>query len=124
MIAAHLAIIEHLSAKASKQAPAIPPFLHARVMRGINEPASDQRSRPSFGWATAALVLAVAAISLIVFRERPIKQAVTWPVPTQIAFKAKLPENPLEGEIENLRADTLNAAKGLAATFMPSSDAR
>jgi hypothetical protein len=119
MLAAHHTIIGHLSARRNKPRET-PPFLHARIMNNLETP-----PRLSiFRWiAVAASLAVIAAAAYLMIPTPPTRQAATWPeIPTKIAFKSSLPQNPLEQEIQNLRADTMNAAKALAATFLPESE--
>jgi hypothetical protein len=122
MLAAHRAIIGHLSAR-RKQSPETPPFLHARIMNNL-ETTPLQQSPAMFRWlAFGASLAAVAAVAYLMTPTRPSQQSARWPdLPTKIAFKTSIPENPLEQEIQHLRADTLNAAKALAATFLPETE--
>ncbi|HUS35084.1 MAG TPA: hypothetical protein VM680_06995 [Verrucomicrobiae bacterium] len=103
-----------------------PPFLHARVMnklRATPTPTSPRRDL-KFQWAAATCAVALITIGIALLPpQRPAESTPSWPtLETQINFKTSLPENPLEAEIKNLREDTLNAAKGLAATFLPASE--
>ena len=69
----------------------------------------------------AAIAIAATLLALWPSRHSS-QQAASWPdVHSDITFKATLPANPLEIEIENLRTDTRNATKALAANFMPES---
>ena len=122
MLAAHRTIIQHLGARRSELTET-PAFLHARIMNNL-EAATPHDNSAMFRWvAVAASIAVIAAAAYLMMPSRPTPQAGTWPqLPTGIAFKPSIPENPLEQEIQNLRADTLNAAKALAATFLPESE--
>ena len=117
MVAAHLAIIKNLSAK-REHAEGTPAFLHARVMNRIQAtPTTADRGIPR--WAGAVAAFAIVVATLLFTPKQPTQREATLSLPTQIAFKPTLPANPLETEIESLRADTLNAAKAVAANFWP-----
>ena len=120
MLEEHSAIIQRLNAKklGSMETPA---FLHTRIMNGIRADVSPSARRsPSLRWAFATVGVAVVGTLLAVVLIRPSRSPVAWPeLKTQLAFKSALPANPLETEIENLRGDALNAAKALAASFLP-----
>jgi hypothetical protein len=124
MLAAHRAIVEHLSARRNPS-PATPAFLHARIMNNL-EAAPRPRNISILPWAAASATIAILAAAIFLSLPKPPPQpAARWPdLPTRIAFKTSIPENPLAIEIENLRADTLNAAKALAASFLPDSDSK
>ena len=98
-----------------------PPFLHVHVMNGLRETPAPPRRHPKFQWAAAMSGIALLTISIAVLpSKRPAEPTPSWPtLEAPIALKTSLPENPLESEIKNLREDTLNAAKALAATFLP-----
>jgi hypothetical protein len=70
--------------------------------------------------------MVILATAIFLSLPKPVPQPpATWPdFPKRIAFKPSIPENPLETEIQNLRADTLNAAKALAASFLPQSESK
>jgi predicted anti-sigma-YlaC factor YlaD len=121
MFAAHSTMIKHLSAEKLEAEPT-PAFLHARIMSSLERKNPEPREASRvFKWAGAFGCVALAAVLVATMRPKQAQQTGTWPVfETEIAFKATLPANPLETEIANLRADTLNAAKGLAANFLPS----
>jgi hypothetical protein len=124
LLVVHSSLVKGLAATAEQIEP--PPFLHARVMNQLREtptPAPPRRDL-RFQWAAAACAVALIAISIALLPpQRPAESTPSWPtLETQISFKTSLPENPLEAEIKNLREDTLNAAKGLAATFLPATE--
>ena len=122
MVAAHLAIIRQLKATRGQQIQT-PTFLHARVMSGLEAaPASPHAFK--LQWIAAVAAVIVIAGALVQFTRKPTPDPVaSWPeVSTQVSFNASLPPNPLETEIAKLREDTLNAAKALAANFLPESN--
>jgi hypothetical protein len=90
-------------------------------MNGLRhaEPAKDEkRVAPRWAMAIAGFGAVTVFIALMVLRDSPI-QTPSWPdVHSDIAFQTTLPANPLQTEIDNLRMDTLNATKALAASFM------
>lgn len=122
MLAAHRAIIGHLSAR-RVEARDTPAFLHARIMSNLQTPVPNGGPF-ALRWASAVGVAALIVAALFLSRPEPARQTVaTWPAMTITpAFKQSLPENPLEAEIQNLRADTLNAARALASSFLPDSE--
>jgi hypothetical protein len=124
MLQSHLAIIRHLSAM-NDESLATPSFLHARVMNGVRQAAPQkdkQRMLPQWGIAALGCAAVLALALLFVPRNSPMRSA-SWPdIHSDIAFKTTLPANPLETEIENLRMDTVNATKALAASFMLQQD--
>jgi predicted anti-sigma-YlaC factor YlaD len=124
LVAAHRAIIEHLSVRRSAS-PETPPFLHARIMNNLESAPRRQTVSP-LRWAAATCSIAVLGAAIVLsLPKSPVPPTTTFvDLPTTIAFKTTLPENPLEQEIQNLRADTLNAAKALAATFLPEQDSK
>ena len=88
-------------------------------IRSETAPGGSERGFPRWAIASACVVLSAGMLSLLTLRQP--RQTGTWPeIPTRIEFNASFPANPLETEINNLQADTLNAAKALAATFLPS----
>ena len=119
MVAAHFAIVRQLKAARGEEIET-PAFLHARVMSGL-EAAPASRGGLRLGWVATVAAVIVIAVGVLQFGRTPTpRRGATWPeLPTQVAFKAELPANPLETEIANLRDDTLNAAKALAANFLP-----
>lgn len=121
MVASHLAIIKNLNA--NRRGPIeTPAFLHARVMNDIRT-TQPAKPRAVLRWATAAVVIAfLAAIAVFLMKPAAPRTASFPKIETQLAFQTLLPANPLEVEIQNLRADTLNAAKALAANFLPQTD--
>jgi hypothetical protein len=122
MLAAHRAIIEHLSAR-HNQSQDTPAFLHARIMNNL-EKAPRAGNVSILRWAGVGVAVAILAAAIFLSVPRPAPQPTAmWPdLQTRIAFKPSIPKNPLETEIENLRADTMNAAKALAASFLLESD--
>jgi predicted anti-sigma-YlaC factor YlaD len=122
MLAAHRAIIEHLSARRNPS-PETPAFLHARIMNNL-ETAPQHQTASLLRWAGAAVTLAVLATAVFLSLPKQVaKPTATWPdLSPSVGFKPSIPENPLETEIQNLRADTLNAAKALATSFLPESE--
>jgi hypothetical protein len=120
LVRAHSAII----VKLANQKPAnfkAPAFLHARIMNALQTPAATRSQFvPVLRWAIPTLLIAATA-TLLLTRKTPPQQFVEVKIiPKQLALKATIPENPLETEIQNLCADTLNAARALAANFLPS----
>lgn len=101
-----------------------PPFLHARVMNSLRETPTAHRRDPNFQWAAAMFGIALLTLGIAVLpSKRPAEPTPAWPtLGAPISLKTSLPENPLESEIKNLREDTLNAAKALAATFLPDAE--
>ena len=124
MVAAHLAIVRQLKAARGEEIET-PAFLHARVMSGLEgAPVRGGGLRLQWMGAVAAAVV-VAVVVWHVGRKPTPERVASWPeVPIKVAFKAELPANPLETEIAKLREDAFNAAKALAATFLPESDSR
>ena len=124
MVAAHLAIARQLKAGRGPEVET-PAFLHARVMRGL-EGETAPRGGLKLGWIGAVAAVVVIGLSISQLdRRRSGNIEVSWPeLQTQLAFKAELPANPLEAEIANLRDDTVNAARALAASFLPTSDVK
>jgi anti-sigma factor RsiW len=122
MVAAHLAIIKNLSANRGDSIET-PPFLHARVVNDLRK-TQPEKPRAVLHWATAAAAIALVSVGIaaLVTKPTPPRTASFPKIETQIAFQTSLPANPLEVEIQNLRADTLNAAKALAANFLPQTD--
>jgi hypothetical protein len=122
MLAAHHAIIGQLSARRNEPRET-PSFLHARIMNNL-ETTPHQHAPATLRWlALGASLAAIAVTACLLIPNRPAQQTATWSeLPTKIVFKTSIPENPLEQEIQNLRADTLNAAKALTATFLPESE--
>ena len=124
MLAAHRTIIDHLSTRRS-QSPDTPAFLHARIMNNL-EAAPQRQSVGILRWVGAGVTLVIlATVGFVSLPRRAAEPAATWPdLSPPTAFKPFIPENPLETEIENLRADTMNAAKALAASFLPESESK
>jgi hypothetical protein len=125
LLAVHSSIIKSLAVIPALIDP--PPFLHARVMNSLRETPTAPRRDFKFQWAAVTCAVASITIGIALLppkqATRPIERAPSWPtLETQMTFNTALPENPLESEIKNLREDTLNAAKGLAATFLPASE--
>jgi hypothetical protein len=125
LLALHSSIVRGLAAIPDRIDP--PPFLHARVMNSLRKTPTAPRRDFKFQWAAATCAVALITISIALLPLKqptlPTESAPSWPtLETQMIFKTSLPENPLESEIKNLREDTLNAAKGLAATFLPTSE--
>ena len=123
-LAAHRTIINHLSARRN-QSLDTPAFLHARIMNNLGT-APPHQSVLVLRWVGAGVTLAILLTAIFLsLPKRVTERTATWPdLSPRTAFKPSIPENPLETEIENLRADTLNAAKALAASFLPESDAK
>lgn len=124
MLAAHRTIIDHLSARRN-QHPDTPAFLHARIMNNL-ETAPQHQNASGLRWVGAGVTVAILATAVFLSLPKQVaKPAATWPdLSPGMTFKPSIPENPLETEIQNLRDDTMNVAKALAASFLPESDAK
>ena len=126
MVAEHRQIIAALETRRQRSVDT-PHFLHSRVMAGLrkNQPNQPIPSR-SFSWVIPAVAMvAVIIASIWISQNRVPQKAASWPeFKTAFALQTTIPRNPLELEIENLRTDTLNATKALAASFTASSGAK
>jgi hypothetical protein len=122
-LAMHSAVVKSLTALPVEEIEA-PRFLHARVMNKLRETPTTASRNHKWQWAVATSAVALLTISIAVLPpKRSTEPAPSWPeLESPIALKTALPENPLESEIKNLRADTLNAAKALAANFLPAAE--
>lgn len=122
-VAIHSAVVKALTA----QSPRLdgPPFLHSRVMQSLTEAPKAPVGAPKFQWAALSCAVALVAIGIVIHPlNRPAPEP-TWPdLGPKITLKTTLPENPLETEINHLRQDTFNAARALAANFLPEPPAR
>jgi hypothetical protein len=120
MLAEHRRIIAALETR-REYSTETPGFLHARVMAGIRESESAKATPGrTWGWTmpagAAALLVLVGSVWFSQKRVEP--TAASWPeIKTAFALEATIPRNPLEVEIENLKADTLNVTRALAASF-------
>lgn len=98
------------------------PFLHARIMTALST--APEPSTPRLNWAVAfAAITLIATLTVISFNKsatETVAQTTTLNTTNLFRkFETAAIENPLEKEIENLRADTRNAARALASSFLP-----
>lgn len=121
-VATHSAVVNGLAMRPAEIDP--PPFLHGRVMNTLREGPAPARHIPKWQWAVATSAVALITISIAVLPQKPSNEpSPSWPeLDTEITWTPSLPQNPLESEINSLRADTLNAAKALASSFLPASE--
>ena len=104
--------------RATKPTSEPPPFMHARIMNLIKAP--EVAKRPGVRRFYAALVFVTAVVllaALIPRAQKPQQVAIEIPKVPEITLP---PSASLQQEIENLKADTRNAARALAANFLPS----
>lgn len=124
VLEAHQSLVR---AKVSSKAP--PPFLRARIMNSLRAaPAPTRNKTTAFEWALGVAMFAMF-VTLSVKLSRVGSQhthAAQNSQPTQAPWKiaAFTPttitfEQPLETELASLQADTMNAARALAANFLP-----
>jgi hypothetical protein len=95
------------------------PFLHGRIMASIRA-AESAPARHGFSWVFAGGSLALAALFVVLTQPEKEKPVVSLNVPSFKFPQAKLLA--IETELENLKADTRNAARALAASFLPDKD--
>jgi hypothetical protein len=111
MVASHRVVISTLKNRAPQEAP----FLGARIMNGVRTASPEKKNwKPAWALVTAALVVAAVLVN--------IGQPKNPTVVTMTIPKLELPapmQLPIESELENLKADTRNAARALAASFLP-----
>jgi hypothetical protein len=112
------------SLRSQKPQAEAPPFLRIRIMNSI-EAAEVAKSRAcgrvrrfyaAFGLVAVAIAIAIA-ITVQNRPSQPQQVAIEIPSIPKISIPA---ENSLQSEMENLKADTRNAARALAANFLPS----
>jgi hypothetical protein len=98
-----------------------PPFLKARILNAVK--ATQPSRRPPL-WPAWGLAAAVVVVPIFLLPRREAKVATAeWKFPKLEAtsgIKAVAAPLPIETEFENLKADTRNAARALAANFLPS----
>lgn len=113
-IETHLEVLRSLRRK-----PAQPeaPFLRARILNSLErEPARVER-RPALAFAFVAVA---ACVVFVVTRGRsPQAEAPTFAFEKPEIFARGNFQTPYEKELANLRADTTNAIRALAASFIP-----
>ena len=95
-----------------------PPYLHSRIMNSIKAPEAAKRSGV-WRFSAALAIAAVTIGAIIILNRAPETQQVAIDLPSipKVTVSA---ENSLQAEMENLKADTRNAARALAANFLPS----
>jgi hypothetical protein len=128
MFSTHSAVVAKLTPPADPIAA--PPFLHSRVMNAVGATGPDRKQNSlRLAWAIPTLAIALAA-TFLALNHAPSKTVSTPNTPvwnadlvkTQIAMQPPDLEKPFQNEIKNLQADTLNAARAVASTFLPSSE--
>jgi hypothetical protein len=101
-----------------------PPFLHARIMNSVRNETVSRRAELSLAWKLAPVLVVAMAFALVMApKDSSKRELAAKPQPWKIAAFAapELPqEAPLETELANLQADTVNAARALAENFLPS----
>jgi hypothetical protein len=111
MVASHRAVISTLKNPRLQEAP----FLGARIMNAVRTVSPEKRSwKPAWALATAALVFAAVLVNM----NQPKKSTVVTMTFPKLELPAPM-QLPIESELENLKADTRNAARALVASFLP-----
>lgn len=120
------AVVSGLTRKTVTVEP--PPFLRTRILNAVRQ-TERKTGRLDLRWVAATVAVALIT-ALIVTRSEPERQPArtlnlalnTDLFETKVVVQAANLENPLEAEFQNLENDTRNAARALAASFLPSTD--
>lgn len=114
---------EHRSLLASlskKPAEAEAPFLRARILNSLCEEPFQPAPRHRYALAFALIAICLCATPLLLNRPPETKVVLEIEKP-RLAVTAKFTFS-YDQELANLRADTTNALRALAANFVPSRD--
>jgi len=104
--------------RATKPTSEPPPFMHARIMNSLKAPEVAKRLGVRRFFAALAFVTTIILITALIPRaQKPLQVAIEIPQVPKITIP---PNASLQQEMENLKADTRNAARALAANFLPS----
>lgn len=106
-----------IASLASKPASAEAPFLRSRIANAIRRE-KQESPPPRYAVALALIAICICAATLLLNRPRETNIVLEIEKP-RLALSGKF-ESPYDKELENLRADTTNALRALAANFVPS----
>ena len=107
-----------ISSLSTKPVEVETPFLRARILNSVREDPFQPTPRLRYALAFALIAICFCATPLLLNRGPETKVVLEIEKP-RLAVTAKFTSS-YDQELENLRADTTNALRALAANFVPS----